>query len=256
MLDGSGGGPPGGDRPPERGYAERLKDKAQQLARRLRGVRIAPEAKGDEKAALDDLRNMAMLYHGPVRGADRAGVGGRDGRDGGIDGKEADAVPGVVAPALSRAQLAQGFGVLGEMPRADAGPGHETMAAPLPVELPPTSPPPMNGSIPLRFERVVPPGDGPPAPVPWGTPIFGIALDARIGPQPVGVPVYAVPVDWLDGLDRLAATAHVAANEVTGTYRREGILYTASGRARLYLAPPTNLTLREPPREPRRDPLD
>jgi hypothetical protein len=231
---------------------DRFTEYARKLAKRLRmgGVRIEPESKGDQKAAREAMREMQMLHLGPIRGP---GSAHSDGKDGGTDQKEADAPPGVMVPALGPGQLAQSFGVLGAMPPADPAPGPEVMAAPLPVEVPPTSPPAMNGSIPLRFERLVPPGDGPPRPVVWGEPIFGIALDARIGPHPVGVPVYAVPVDWLDGLDRLAATAHVAANQVAGTYRREGILYTASGQARLYLAPPTDLTLREPPRERRHD---
>jgi hypothetical protein len=234
---------------------ERLKDYMLKQSKLLRkhGIRIAPESKGDEKDAREAMREMQILHVGSIRGP---GMAHSDAKDGGTDQREPDAPAGVVAPALGPAQLAPGSGGLVPMPPAEPAPGDEVIAAPLPVEVPPTNPPAMNGSIPLRFERLVPPGDGPPPPVVWGQPIFGIAFDARIGPQPVGVLVYAVPVDWLDGLDRLVAMGHVATNNYLETYMREGILYTASGRARLYLAPPTNLTLREPPRERRHDKAD
>jgi hypothetical protein len=267
---------------------DRLKDEARKKQRQLlRRMRLAmePEAKGDAKAAHETLRQMQMLYQGPIRGVDD-------------DGKEGGAPEGLVQPALEVAgpgrrgrALAASAPVPGQQPAVDqrvadlmasAGwaPGTVAVMPDAPAGLQePVQPAQVvagvpiagvdevavmvplpalraNGSVPLVFERDRRAGpdlpEGPMQdPVTWGVPIFGFAVEAGGNATSPRVPVFAVPVDWLDGWDRLEATGHVMANRLLGTYVREGILYTASGQARLYMAPPKDLNLRKPPQDRR-----
>lgn len=269
---GPGGGPPGGDRPPQRSVAEQLKDKARRLASKVRGIRITPESKGDEKAAREAMREMQMLYQGPITRSRDAYTEAKDGgkEPAGSRGVEGVVVPGLgvagdeqalVGPALAAAHVPPGPVVPPALPGAGQVPHGAPVSPPPPPEpevvegvhreVTVAVPVPMmrwNGSVPLDFNPSLPAGvQGPPAPVEWGVPIFGFAVDARNASAPQ-VPVFAVPLAWLDGLDAIAADMAVAINRLTGTYLREGIMYTHRGGARLYLTRPTGLALRERPK--------
>jgi hypothetical protein len=289
MRKGANGGQGGGDKRPTRGLLDQFKDQVREKQRQLlRRLRVDADAKGDAKAAQEALREMGMLYHGGIRAPEEAATDLKEGgapegvvQPGVSVAEREHAGPALAASAPVPGQqadveqeAARLMAVLG-LPRDTVA----TLPAAPPESQVPVPPPQLvagvpiagvdevavmvavpalraNGSMPLIFQRERRAGpdlpDGPMQdPVAWGVPIFGFAVEAAGNATSPRVPVFAVPVDWLDGWDGLEATLHVMANQWLGTYRREGILYTASGQARLYRAPPKNLSLRKPPREHR-----